>query len=76
MLRLLARQLACPLKGAASDLAQSIMGTLEDLCSGLAEEVGVAKGSLLEAAVQGPMYGTLHCIRELLTDLDLRYIHV
>ena len=49
------------------------MAVLEDLCTVLTEQVGVAKGSLLEAAVQGPMYGVLHCIRELLRDVDLRY---
>lgn len=49
------------------------MGILEELCMILTEQVGVAKGSLLEAAVQGPMYGVLHCVRELLADVNLRY---
>ena len=50
------------------------MGFLEDLCKLLQEQITVARESLLEAAVQGPMYGVLHCIREILCDVQFRYV--
>ncbi|XP_072031670.1 tRNA (32-2'-O)-methyltransferase regulator THADA-like [Amphiura filiformis] len=68
-LRVLARQLKQPLKMAATSQEQCIMGFLEDLCKLLNNQINVAKESLLEASVQGPMYGIMHCIRQILCDV-------
>ncbi|XP_022108564.1 thyroid adenoma-associated protein homolog [Acanthaster planci] len=72
VLRFVALQPTSLLERGVTDIPKSILGILTDLCKNLTEEVGVAKDSLLEAAVQGPMYGILHCIRELLGDVNLR----
>ena len=76
MLRFLAVHHTHLEEGTAVNASQSILKILADLCRNLTEEVGVAKDSLLEASVQGPMYGILHCIRDLLGDVDLRCVAV
>ena len=73
-LRILAQQQKQPLKMSATNQSECIMGIVEDLCGLLRSQISVAKESLLEASVQGPMYGILHCIREILNDVKYRYV--
>nr|CAD7198489.1 unnamed protein product [Timema douglasi] len=50
----------------------AMFAVLHELTGQLERELGLAKKSLLQAAGQGPMYGTLFCVRYILQDLDLR----
>nr|CAD7396863.1 unnamed protein product [Timema cristinae] len=49
----------------------AMFAVLHELTGQLERELGLAKKSLLQAAGQGPMYGTLFCVRYILQDLDL-----
>nr|CAD7573859.1 unnamed protein product [Timema californicum] len=54
----------------------AMFAVLHELTGQLERELGLAKKSLLQAAGQGPMYGTLFCVRYILQDLDLREVCV
>ena len=57
---------------AATCREQCILGIVKDLCGLLEGQVSVARESLLEASVQAPMYGVLHCLRELTYDVKFK----
>eukprot|EP00057_Strongylocentrotus_purpuratus_P021689 XP_011676163.1 PREDICTED: thyroid adenoma-associated protein homolog isoform X2 [Strongylocentrotus purpuratus] len=57
---------------ARSSIESNTLWVMQELCNALEEQVEVARESLLETAVQGPMYGVLHCLRILLGDTDLK----
>ncbi|XP_071499457.1 tRNA (32-2'-O)-methyltransferase regulator THADA-like [Diadema antillarum] len=72
-LLLLAQQTAPGLPSQPSCTVETnTLWMMGDLSSRLEEQVEVARRSLLEASVQGPMYGLLHCLRILLGVTDLR----
>lgn len=48
------------------------MQLLHTLLQLLVDQVTVARGSLVVAAANRPMYPTLHCIRYILEEVDLR----
>ncbi|XP_071963394.1 tRNA (32-2'-O)-methyltransferase regulator THADA-like [Antedon mediterranea] len=68
MLRFISRQLKPAVKCDAS-CHNNIQGIVGDLLDSLSKQIEVASRSLIEAAGTKPMYGVLHCIRELLADV-------
>jgi len=58
--------------GCSAVYNEVVYATLEVLTFQLMVELEMARGSLLEASANGPMYGVLFCIRSLLQDLDFR----
>ncbi|XP_063957410.1 tRNA (32-2'-O)-methyltransferase regulator THADA-like [Lytechinus pictus] len=59
-----------------SSIESNTICVIQNICDTLEGQVEVAGESLLEAAVQGPMYGLLHCLRILLRDTDLRMVQM
>ena len=59
-----------------SSLNWRSLQVLQTLLLQLQDQLDVAKKNLLHAAATRPLYPTLHCIRYLLADLDLRLVRV
>ncbi|XP_033103076.1 thyroid adenoma-associated protein homolog [Anneissia japonica] len=75
MLRFLSRQLEPAIKHSSS-YHDNLQGIVGDMLDSLSEQVEVANRSLIEAAGTRPMYGVLHCVRELIEDVNFHELTV
>lgn len=58
---------------AGGDMSERYLVVLKVLMLHLKQQLEVANKSLIHAAATQPLYPTMHCIRCLLSDFDLRY---
>ncbi|XP_033122227.1 thyroid adenoma-associated protein homolog [Anneissia japonica] len=75
MLRFLSRQLEPAIKHSSS-YHDNLQGIVGDMLNSLSEQVEVANRRLIEAAGTRPMYGVLHCVRELIEDVNFHELTV